>query len=156
MSYGIRAIDRSCGSYALGHQVHWIQGVRSAGATVVIRVSVAVHPSGLVLLRGDGLSLECWNHTPAAIEAALPRNPDHAVVWWLPEWHVLSFSAHGGGSFSLAAFDERTWCHPGARQAPGESTSDFVVRAMREDHGFTVPGRSLLAPDEVRARNGRG
>src|SRR5437867_1747095 len=28
---------------------------------------------------------------------------------------------------------------PGARQAPGESTSDFVARAMREDHGFTVP-----------------
>jgi hypothetical protein len=54
----------------------------------VIRVSVAVHPSGPLQLRGDGLSLECWNHTPAAIQASLPRNPDHAVVWWKPEWHV--------------------------------------------------------------------
>jgi hypothetical protein len=131
-------MGRSCRSYRIGHRVHWIQGLRSAGTTDVIRVSVAVHPSGLVQLRGDGLSLECWNHTPGAIQASLPRNPDHAVVWWLPEWHVLSFSAHGGGLFSLAALDNRTPCHPGARQAPGESTSDFLARAMREDHGFTV------------------
>jgi hypothetical protein len=79
----------------------------------VIWVSVAVHPSGLVHLRA-GVSLECWNHTPAAVQGSLPRNPDHAVAWWLPEWHVLSFSAHGGGLFSLAALDERTPCHPTA------------------------------------------
>jgi hypothetical protein len=89
---------RYCRSYKLGHHVHWIQGIKSsAGATVVIPVSVVVHPSGRVQLRGDGLSLECWNHTPGAIQASLPRNPDHAVVWWMPEWHMLSFNAHGGG-----------------------------------------------------------
>ncbi len=98
------------------------------------------------------MSLECWNHTPAAIQASLPRNPDHAVVWWKPEWHVLSFSAHGGGLFSLAASDERTRCHADARQAPGESTSDFIVRAMRQDPGYTVPLRSLLAPDVVEGK----
>lgn len=87
----------------------------------------------LVQLRGDGLSLECWNHTPGAIQTSLPRDQDHAVVWL----------------FNLAALDERTPCHPGARQAPGESTSDFLARAAREDHGFAVPGRSLLAPDVV-------
>jgi hypothetical protein len=141
------SMGRSCRSYRIGHRVHWIQGLRSAGTTVVSRVSVAMHPSGLVQLRGDGLSLVCWNHARAAIQASLPVNPDHAVVWWMPEWHVLSFSAHGGGLFSLAALDKRTPCHPGARQAPGESTSDFVARAMREDHGFTVPSEGLLAPD---------
>jgi hypothetical protein len=122
-------------------------GSVATGTTVVIRVSVAVHLSGLVQPRGDGLSLQCWNHTPAAIQASLPRNPDNAVVWWMPEWHVLSFSAHGGGLFSLAPLDQRTPCHPGARQAPGEFTPDFLARATREDHGFTVPGRSILAPD---------
>jgi len=35
------------------------------------------------------------------------------------------------------------------RQAPGESTPDFLARAMREDHGFTVPSQSLRAPDVV-------
>jgi hypothetical protein len=62
-------MGHSCGSYRIGHRGHWIQGLRSAGATVVIRVSVAVHPGGLVRLRGEGLSLECWNHAPAAIQA---------------------------------------------------------------------------------------
>jgi hypothetical protein len=152
-------MGRSCRSDRIGHWVHWIQGLRSAETTVVIRVSVAVHPSGLVQLRGDGLPLECWNHTPGAIPASLPRNPDHAGVWWRPEWHVLSFSAHGGGLFSLAPLDNRAPCHPGARQAPGGSTPDFHARAMREDHGFTVPGRSRLAPDVVEDREetrGRG
>jgi hypothetical protein len=40
-----------------------------------------------------------------------------------------------------------------ARQAPGESTPDFLARAMREDHDFTVPGRSLLAQMWWGARN---
>jgi hypothetical protein len=30
--------------------------------------------------------------------------------------------------------------------------SDFLAPAMREDLGFTVPGRSLLAPDVVAGR----
>ena len=55
-------IGRSCRSYRIGHRVHWIQGLRSAGTTVVIRVSSAVRPSGLVRRRRDGLSLGCWNH----------------------------------------------------------------------------------------------
>jgi hypothetical protein len=118
----------------------------------VIRVSVVVRPSGLVQLRGDGLSLECWKHTPAAIQASLPRNPDHAAVWWKPEWQLLSFSAHGGGLFSLAVMDERTPCHPGVPQTPGESIPDFLARAMREDHGFTVLGRARLPKMGSRAQ----
>jgi hypothetical protein len=27
--YGIRAVDRSCGSYGPGHLMHWIQGKKS-------------------------------------------------------------------------------------------------------------------------------
>jgi hypothetical protein len=43
-------MGRYCRSYKLGHHVHWIQGIKSAGATVVIPVSVVVHPSGRVQL----------------------------------------------------------------------------------------------------------
>jgi len=77
-----------------GHHVHWIQGIKSAGATVVIPVSVVVQANGMVQLRGDNLSLECWNHSPAAIQASLPRNPDHAVVWWKPQCHVAGRNLH--------------------------------------------------------------
>jgi hypothetical protein len=54
-----------------------------------------------------------------------------------------------GYLFNLAALHEGTPCHPSARQAPGESTPDFLARAMTEDHGFTVPGRSLFASEVV-------
>jgi hypothetical protein len=118
-------MGRSCRSYRIGHRVHWIQGLRSAGTTVVIRVSVAVHPSGPVQLRGDGLSLECWNHTPGAIQASLPRNPDHAVVWWMPEWHVLSFSAHGGGLFSLGSVGHTNAMPCRCATGPGRVHSGF-------------------------------
>jgi hypothetical protein len=71
---------------------------------------------------------------------------------WKPRFHVLSVPGLFGYLFNLAALDKRTPCHPGAGQAPGESTSDFVARAMREDQGFTVPLQSLLAPDVVEDR----
>jgi hypothetical protein len=65
---------------------------------------------------------------------------------------VLAVPGPSGYLFSLAALDRRTPCHPGARQAPGESTPDFLTRAMSEDHGFMVPGQSLCAPDAVEGR----
>ena len=62
---------------------------------------------------------------------------------------MLAVPGPSGYLFNMVTLDERTPCYPGARQATGESTPDFLARAMREDHGFTVPGRSLLAPDVV-------
>jgi hypothetical protein len=51
--YGIRAVDRSCGSYGPGHQVHWIQAKKSAeNPQPVIHVSVVVHDDGRVDLEG--------------------------------------------------------------------------------------------------------
>ena len=117
--YWIRPVNRSCGSYGPGHQMHWIQAKKSwEDEQPMIDVSIVVHHDGHIDLEGDELKLAMWNHDP----------------------HRL---------FSLAALDQRTPCHPGARQAPGESTPDFLARAIREDHGFTVPGRSFLAPDVV-------
>jgi hypothetical protein len=89
-----------------------------------------------------------WNHDPGRLRDAVDYpGPGGAV--WKPRFHVLAVPGPSGYLFNLAALDERTPCHPGARQAPGESTPDFLARAMREDHGFTVPGRSLLASDVV-------
>jgi hypothetical protein len=89
-----------------------------------------------------------WNHDPDRLRDAVDYCGRGRGVW-KPRFHVLAVPGPSGYLFNLAALDERTPCHPGARQAPGESTSDFLVRAMREDHGFTVPGRSFLAPDVV-------
>jgi hypothetical protein len=144
--YGIRAIDRTCGSYGPGHRVHWIQAKKSAEEGPVIHVSVVVHDDGRVDLEGHELNLTMWNHDPGRLQYLLDYG-GRAV--WKPRFHVLAVPGPSGYLFNLASSDKRTPCHLGARQAPGESTADFLARAMREDHGFTVRGRSILAPDVV-------
>jgi hypothetical protein len=150
--YGIRPVDRSCGSYGLGHRVHWIQAKKSAESPQpVIQVSVVVHDDGRVDLEGHQLKATMWNHDPGRLREAMDYpGPSRAV--WKPRFHVLAVPGPHGYLFSLAASDQRTPCHPGTRQALGESTPDFLIRAMREDHGCTVPGRSLLAPDVLESR----
>jgi hypothetical protein len=145
--YGIRPVNRSCGSYGPGHQMHWIQAKKSWEEGPEISVSkLVVHDDGLVDLEGNELKLTMWNHDPDRLRDAVHYRGRGV---WKPRFHVLAVPGPSGYLFNLAALDQRTPCHPGARQAPGESTPDFLARAMREDHGFTVPGRSLLAPDVV-------
>ena len=145
--FGIRPVDRSCGSYGPGHQVHWIQAKKSAeNPQPVIDVSIVVHPDGRVDFEGDELKLAMWNHDPGRLR--------YAVEYW-GRCRVEAAIPSAGGARALRLPVQlgsvgRTnavpsWC----ATAPGESASDFVARAMREDHGFTVPGRSLLAPDVV-------
>jgi hypothetical protein len=152
----------SCLSYRIGHNIHRIQGIRSAGANVVIRVSVVAHASGLVELHGRGLALDCWNHAPAAIQKSLiPGDPDDTVAWWMPEWHVLSFSAHGGGKFSLAGLEHQSPCVREADLTPLPQTAsalDRVRRDARELGGYTVRLESLqsaIAAEELTADRGR-
>jgi hypothetical protein len=142
--YGIPSVDRSCGSYGPGHQVHWIQAKKSAEEGPVIHVSVVVHDDGRVDLEGHQLKLTMWNHDPGRLQSALDYC-GRAV--WKPRFHLLAVPGPSGYLFTLAALEEWTSCHPGTRQVPGESTVDFLARAMREDRGFTVPGRSLPARD---------
>ncbi len=146
MPYGISEIDRSCGSYGPGHQVHWIQAKKSWEEGPEITVSkLVVHADGLVDLKGPELELTMWNHDPDRLRSVLNDHDRRAD--WKPRFHVLAVPGPSGYLFNLAALHQRTPCHPGARRAAGEPTSDFVVRAAREDHGVTVPLRSLLAPD---------
>jgi hypothetical protein len=146
----------SCRSYRIGHNTHWIQGVRSAGAAVVIRVSVVAHASGLVELRGDGLSLDCWSHTPTGIqESLMPGDPGYTVVWWVPEWHVLSFSAHGGGKCSLAELDHQTPCVSGADLTRLPQTATALDRARRgAGNSAATPCTSTACRPPSRRRNG--
>lgn len=55
--------------------MHFIQYKLSVREpATVIPVTVSVDDDGVVLLEGDGLSLECWNYRPALMRAALPRS----------------------------------------------------------------------------------
>jgi hypothetical protein len=112
-----------------------------------------VHDDGLVDLEGYELKLTMWNHDPDRLRDAVHYR---ARGVWKPRFQVLAVPGPSGCLFNLAALDERIPCHPGARQAPGQCTPDFLAQAMREDHGFTVPGRSLFAPQVVDGRDKQG
>jgi hypothetical protein len=108
----IRPINRSCGSYGPGHQVHWIQAKKSADEGPVIHVSVVVHDDGRVGVEGHELKLTMWNHDPDRLRDAVDYG-GRAV--WKPRFHVLAVPGPSGYLFNLAALHQRTPCHPGAR-----------------------------------------
>src|SRR5271166_2301830 len=119
----------------------------------MIDVSIVVHLDGRIDLEGDELKLAMWNHDPDRLRDAVNYAGRGRAVW-KPRFHVLAVPGPSGYLFNLAALDQRTPCHTGARQAPGESTPDFLVRAMREVHGFSrCLGGAWLPQMRWRARN---
>ena len=104
----IRPIDRSCGSYRPGHQVHWIQAKKSMEEQQpVIDVSIVVHDDRRVEIDGEELNLTLWNHDPDRLQSAL----DHwGRAVWKPRYHVLSLPGLSGFLFNMAAPDDRTPC----------------------------------------------
>jgi hypothetical protein len=112
--WNLSGTDERCDSYWAGHWVHWIQHKLSVREPApVIPVTASVDDDGIVLLEGDDLSLEHWNHRPALMRAALRRSGGFAN--WKPRWHVLvvpTGDAVGGASnvFSLAPPDDTREC----------------------------------------------
>ena len=79
----IRAIDRSCGSYRPGHQVHWKQAKKAVDEQQpVIDVTLVVHDDGRVDIDGDDLDLTMWNHDPDRLRsvALLGRGGVEAAI----------------------------------------------------------------------------
>ena len=54
-----------------------------------------------------------------------------------------------GGSFNLATLDSVKPCVPPIRRRPTETTRQFIERAMRENHGYTVPEEWLADLDAI-------
>jgi hypothetical protein len=82
--YGIRPVDRSCGSYVPGHQVHWIQAKKSwKDGQPIIHVSVLVHDDGRVDLEGHKLKATMWNHDPGRLRDAMDNVARYmsGIVW---------------------------------------------------------------------------
>lgn len=53
------------------------------------------------------------------------------------------------GMFHLGYPDRVQSCVPPARRRPGETAREFIERAQRENHGYTVPQRWLVDLDAV-------
>jgi hypothetical protein len=104
--------------------MHWIQAKKSwEDEQPVIDVSIVVHLDGRVDLEGYEVKVTMWNHDPDRLRDALDRGRGRAV--WKPRFHVLAVPGPSGYLFNLAALDQRTPCHPGAREAPGRVHPGF-------------------------------
>jgi hypothetical protein len=138
--------NSSCGSYGPGHLMHWIQGKKSHedGQPIIRLKVVAVHDDGGVEIEGDDLILTLWYHDPGDLRSAL-RYGGRAE--WKPKYHVLYVIS--SGSFNLAPLDKVEPCKPPIRWRPTETTRQFIGRAMRENHGYTVPARWLADLDAI-------
>jgi hypothetical protein len=138
--------NRSCGSYGPGHLMHWIQGKKSHedGQPVIKVKVVAVHDDGRVEIEGDDLKLTLWYHDPDRLRSALIFG---GRAEWKPKFHVLYVIS--SGSFNLATVDEVEPCVLAIRRRPTETTRQFIERAMRENHGYTVPQRWLADLDAI-------
>ena len=81
--WNLSGTDKQCDSYDGGRRVHWIQHKLSVREPApVIPVTVSVNDDGVVLLQGNGLSLERWNHRPGLVRAALLRSV--GIAQWKP------------------------------------------------------------------------
>ena len=144
--YGIRPVNRSCGSYGPGHQMHWIQAKKShEDGQPIIKVNVvAVHDDGRVEIEGRDLKLTLWYHDPDHLRSALCFG---GRAEWKPKYHVLYVIS--SGSFNLATLDKVEPCKRPIRRRPTETTRQFIERAIRENHGYTVPARWLADLDAI-------
>jgi hypothetical protein len=171
--YGIRAVDRSCGSYGPGHLMHWIQAKKShEDAQPIIKVKVvAVDDDGPVEIEGHDLKLTLWYHDPDHLRSALWLG---GRAGWRPKYHVLYVIS--GGSFNLATLNQVQPCKPPIRRRPTETSSlDFscglagsggggagwlvgLIAAGGYDRssGVAPVGRAFLGPVGVFVSSGQG
>ena len=141
-----RPIEPSCAIFLPGHCVHWIQGKKSVEPEQpVIPVSLVVHDDGIVDIEGSDLKLTLWNHSPALLLSAL--NSWAGRAWWKPRFHVLVVPGPSGRAFNVARLDERTACKQRVRPREGDPVEEYILRAMREDGGYTIPASGLVPQD---------
>jgi hypothetical protein len=144
--YGI-PVDRSCGSYRPGHQVHWIHAKKaSEKAQSVINVSIAFRGYGWVDIEGSDLSMILWTHGATRLRQAWDTC-GRAV--WKPRWHMLCLPGPSGSAFNMATWDQRTPCiGKVAPRADLHTTVDRVLWEARTYGGYTVP-MSILRPGDA-------
>lgn len=137
---------QSCGSYGPGHLMHWIQAKKShePDQPIIAVKVVAVHDDGRLDIEGDDLARTLWHHDMHHLRAAM-RYGGRAE--WKPKFQVLDVVSVG--SFNLTTLDRAQPCAAPIRRRPAETTRQFIERAMRENHGYTVPQRWLVDLDAI-------
>jgi hypothetical protein len=136
IGWNLSGTDKQCSSYGGGHWVHWLQhklSVREPAPAIPVRA--AVDDRGVILVEGDGLSLEMWNHRPALVRAALRRST--GVARWKPHWHLLVVPTGDPVDGAANVFD---------LVAGGRRHECRIVRTTNLDHLVARTGSPAEAP----------
>jgi hypothetical protein len=114
---------RSCGSYRLGHDVHFIQArLSTEDGGGVARTIASVADDGTVTFT-DGTRL--WNHDPARLRMIVDRYGVEVLVGSRGLLRV----PNGDGAHCFSVTDEPDPCRPETGESrPGESLFDELRR----------------------------
>jgi hypothetical protein len=140
-------IDRSCGSYRPGHQVHWIHAKKASEKDQpLVAVSITFRGYGWVDIQGRDLSWTLWTHEATRLHQVWDTC---GCAVWKTRWHMLSLPGPYGSCFNMATWDERTPClEKVGPPADLHTTVDRVLWEARTYGGYTVP-MSSMTPGEA-------
>jgi hypothetical protein len=127
-----------CGLYVPGHDVHWIQALRSLEDTkspAQAGMLIEAHPDGALVIDVAGQELRIWNHDPSRLVRLAARN--RGEIQYQPNCHLLRTRARDGSyGFSVAEESERRSC-------PSSPPSGDIMELLQEAGGFSVPASRL-------------
>jgi hypothetical protein len=132
--------SRECGLYTPGHEVHWIQGLRSGNdriSTPSPAHLIGVAADGEVVVEVEGTVGRFWNHEPARIAFLARGVEDRLEVNW--RWSTLKVpNDHGFFLFYVADLTDHLVCP----ETPPHGTPEEL---LTQAGGFTLSGPAALA-----------
>ncbi len=129
-----------CQSWAAGHRVHWVQGLRAANSSdtdpyVGCRVTDASDDGRFTLVvTATGEEFQYWNHDPVRVRSLVGR-PNLEVN---QRWSILRQRTNGGGSG-----------HVSIRTTPSSCVFEDPTGPLHEQL-VTHGGFSISGPDALR------
>ncbi len=124
---------RKCGLYLPGHEIHWVQGLRSGNDIETPREDghlIAVEDDGTIVFKVDGTIKRAWNHQPQRIAAFAAKSGGRVILQ--QRWHVLGVPFDGGNHlFCIGDPDDH-------RECPSEPPTGDPWDLLAETGGFSM------------------
>ncbi len=132
---------RKCGLYLPGHEVHWIQGLRSGNDTENPREEgnlIAVKDDGTIVFKVDGNIERAWNHQPQRIAALADRFRGGRVILHR-RWGLLGVPHGDSGTYMFYIGDPDDH-----RECPSEPPTGDPLDLLAETGGFSMRGEEAI------------
>ncbi|MDQ3662717.1 MAG: hypothetical protein M3454_17020 [Actinomycetota bacterium] len=131
----------SCGTYARGHDVHYIQARLSEESETDLPVKghlLEVGPDGLVLVEVDGGVRRLWNHDQHSLAQLVALN--NGEVSYQQRFSLLRVPK-AGGSYLFCVVDAD---RPDRQPCPEKPPTGDPVQLLKAAAGFSIPGPEAL------------